>query len=134
MAFEDLDVGDETRRDGDYVSFPHPDSEGTELSAVTISRGVPVKYDGTDLNTLSGDGTDDVTGILTNYDVYGDTGKEKVGPEATVGMGGTFKADLSVWANGSATVAVGSYVDDANDVFVVEAVDAANNIYEVRVR
>lgn len=132
--FDDVDAGDETRRDGDHVAFAHPDGDGTALDSVTLARGVPVAYDGTDLQAVTGDGTDDVAGILQNYDVSGDTGSEVVGPDATVAVGGTVKADLTVYANGTATVAVGSYVDDANDIYVVDAIDASNNIYEVRVR
>lgn len=131
MAFEDLDPGDETRRNGDYVSFPHPDSEGDALSGVTIPRGAPVTYDGTDLAESTAD-ADEIAGILANYDVYGDTGNEKVGAEANVKMRGEVLADLTNW--GGTGPSEGAYLDDAQTVFVVEEVDSSNNLYRVQVR
>ena len=128
MAFSDLDPGDETRRNGDYVAFPHADSDGTALDSVTISRGEPVTYDGASLSA-AGATTDDIAGILANYDVYGDTGSEEVGPDATVKVRGEVIADLSAFAP-----TVGTYLDDNADVFVVEEVDSTNNYYRVQVR
>jgi len=128
--FDDLDAGDEARRNGDYVSFPHPDSEGDALSGVTIAQGAPVAYDGTDLALVTGDDTDEVTGILANYDVYGDTGQEKVGAEANVKMRGEVKADLSAYNS----VTVGAANGPNGEIYVVEELDADNNLYRVQVR
>jgi len=129
--FDDLDAGDEARRNGDYVSFAHPDSEGDALSGVTIPQGAPVTYDGTDLAESTAD-ADEIAGILANYDVYGDTGQEKIGAEANVKMRGEVLADLTNWAGTGPTV--GAYLDDAQTVYVVEEVDADNNLYRVQVR
>jgi hypothetical protein len=131
MVYEGLDAGDETRRNGDYVAFPHPDGAGTALDSVTIARGEPVKYDGTDLELADAD-ADVITGILANYDVYGDTGQEEVEEEANVKMRGEVLADLTNW--GGTSPSVGSYLDDSNVVYVVEEVDADDNIYRVQVR
>ena len=128
MVYEDLDAGDETRRNGDYVSFTHPDADGTALDSVTIPRGVPVTYDGTDLAESTATG-DSHVGILANYDVYGDTGKEKVGTEATVKYRGEVIADLSDFSP-----TAGTYLDDSENIYVVEEVDADNNLFRVQVR
>lgn len=136
MAFEDLDAGDETRRDGDHIAFPHPDGDGTALDSVTIAQGRVVTYDGTDLAEVTGDDTDTVAGVLQNYDVSGDTGSEVVGPDATVGTQGAYKADLTAYAdNGTGvTVAEGNAVGPNGEIYIAEAIDAANNLYEVVVR
>lgn len=134
MAFEGLDPGDETRRDGDHIAYPHPDSDGTALDSVTIARGRVVTHDGTDLAEVTGDNTDDALGVLQNYDVSGDTGSEVVGPDATVGVSGAYKADLTAYVDGTATVAVGNFLGNNGEIFVSEAIDATNNLYEVVVR
>lgn len=133
MVFEGLDAGDETRRNGDYVGFPHPDADGTALDSVSIPQGVPVAYDGTVLSEVAdvtGTGPD-IAGILANYDVYGDTGQEKVAGDANVKMRGEVIADLTDF-DGTATA--GSYLDAGNTIYVVEEVDADDNLYRVQVR
>jgi len=128
MVYEDLDAGDETRRNGDYVGLPHGQGDGTDLADVNIPQGVPVTYGG-DPAVLS-EATavsDDIAGILANYDVSGDTGKETVGAEATVKMRGEVIADLTDFSP-----SVGSYLDDNADIFVVEQVDG--DLYRVQVR
>lgn len=128
MTFEGLDSGDESRRFGDYVALPHPDSSGTALDSVTIPQGVPVTYDGTDIaeSTVVGD---DIVGILANYRVYGTTGSQKVKDKANIKMRGEALADLSDFSP-----TVGSYLDDNADILVLEEVDSSNNIYRVQVR
>lgn len=128
MVFEGLDAGDETRRHGDYVGFPHPDADGTALDSVTIPRGVPVTYDGTDLAESTAT-SDLMVGILANYDVYGDTGNEKVKGDANVKYRGECLADLTDFSP-----TVGTYLDGNGDIFVAEEVDSSNNIYRVQVR
>lgn len=132
--YDDLDAGDETRRNGDYVGFAHPDSDGTALDSVTIPQGRVVAFDGTDLQEVVGDNTSDVAGVLSNYDVYGDTGNEKVAGDANVKVRGEVIADLTAYANGTATVAEGGVLGANGEIYVVEAVDASNNIYRVQVR
>jgi len=129
MVYEGLDAGDETRRNGDYVAFDHPDSDGTALDSVTIPRGRPVTFDGTDLAESTAD-ADEIAGILANYEVSGDTGKEVVGAEANVKMRGECLADLSNW--GGTGPSEGAYLDDAQTVYVVEEV--RTGIYRVQVR
>ena len=133
MVYEDLDAGDETRRNGDYVGFPHPDADGTDLSAVTIPQGSVVTYDGTDLADVTGDGTDPVAGVLANYDVYGDTGQEKVKGEANVKYRGEVIADLTEYVGG-AGVTAGVPLGANAEVYPVEEVDADNNLWRVQVR
>jgi len=127
MVFEDLDAGDETRRNGDYVSFEHPDGDGTALSGVTLDQGIPVTADGSGVLSAAATG-DDVAGILSNYDVYGDTGQEEVGPEANVKVRGEVIADMS-----GLSVTVGSYWDDNADVYVAEQI-GSSDLYRVQVR
>lgn len=129
MVFEGLDPGDETRRNGDYVGFNTPDSEGTALDSVTIDRGKPVTYDGTVLAESTAD-ADEIAGILANHNVSGDTGKEVVDGTATVKMRGEVLADLSNW--GGTGPSEGAYLDDAQTVYVVENV--RGEIYRVQVR
>jgi len=133
--FEDIDAGDEARKNGDYVGFPHGNADGTLLSDASPQPGVPVTYDGTSISLVTGDGTDTVAGILSNYDVYGDFQNQKVSDtDGNVKFRGEVKADLTAYADGSATVTVGEYVDDGGDLFVSEEVDASNNLYVVQVR
>lgn len=130
MAFEDLDPGDETRRNGDEIGFPHPDADGTAIDSVTIARGRVVAYDGTDLAEVTGDNSDAPAGVLKNYNVADD----EVYGEATVKTRGAVKADLTAYADGSATVAVGSSLGANGEIYVAEEIDASNNLYEVFVR
>lgn len=131
MAFEDLDPGDETRRNGDYVAFPHGEDAGTPLdSDALIPRGAPVDYDGDALTEVTGS-SDPIAGILANYDVYGDTGQEEVGEEANVKMRGECLADLS-----EIDPSEGDRIGENGEVFVVEEITdhPEDNIYRVQVR
>ena len=132
--WDDLDPGDETRRFGDYVGYPHPDPDGTAVDSVTIPRGRVVAYDGTELSEVTGDNTDDVCGVLANYDVYGDYGAEKVAGDANVKCRGEVKADLTAYVNGTATVTEGGALGANGQIYVVEEIDAGNNLYRVQVR
>lgn len=128
MVYEDLDAGDETRRNGDYVSFEHPDGDGAALDGgLTLDQGIPVTADGSGVLSAAATG-DDVAGILSNYDVYGDTGQEEVGPEANVKVRGEVIADMS-----GLSVTVGSYWDDNADVYVAEQI-GSSDLYRVQVR
>jgi hypothetical protein len=124
-----LNAGDETRRNGDYVGFDIPDAEGTALDSVTIPQGAPVTYDGTELAESTAD-ADEIVGILSNYEVSGDTGQETVDDEANVKMRGEVLADLSNWDGTGPTE--GAYLDDAQTIFVVENV--RGDLYRVQVR
>ncbi len=134
--YDDIDAGDETGRSGDETAFPHPDSEGDALSGVTIPRGRVVAYDGASLAEVTGNDTDEVAGVLANYKVYGDTGQEQIGAEATVKMRGEVKADLTAYVDeaGGATVAEGEALGPHGEVYVEEVIDADNNLYLVQVR
>jgi hypothetical protein len=132
MVYEGLDAGDETRRNGDYVAFDHPNGSGTSLSGVTIDRGRVVKFDGDELAEVTGDNSDEVAGVLANYEVSGDTGKEVVGEEANVKMRGEVLADLTAYVDGGATVTEGSSLGSNNNIYVIESV--RNNLYRVQVR
>jgi len=116
------------------VGFNHPDSDGTAVDSVTIPRGRVVAWDGTSLSEVTGDNTDDVCGVLANYDVYGDYGAEKVAGDANVKCRGEVKADLTAYVNGTATVSEGSALGANGQLYVVEEIDASNNLYRVAVR
>lgn len=127
MVFEGLDAGDETRRNGDYVGFDIPDAAGTALSDVTIPRGALVAFDGTDLSEVTDPSTEDIAGVLANYNVSGDTGQEVVDKSANVKVRGEVLADLTDYAP-----VEGEYLDANADVYVVENV--RGEIYRVQVR
>lgn len=127
MVYEDLDAGDESRRNGDTIGYPHPDGEGTALDSVTIPQGAPVTYDGTDLAESTATG-DDMVGILANYNVYGDTGQEEVKANANVRTRGAVIADLTDFAP-----TVGTYLDDNSTIWVNEQI-GSSDLYEVFVR
>lgn len=130
MAFEDIDAGDETRRNGDYVGFPHSNGDGSALDSASPQPGVPVALDGSgEITTVSGDGTSDVVGVLSNYDVYGDFENQKISDnDANIKFRGEVKADLSDYN----TVNVGEYVDDGEKVFVSEAIEGDYYVVQVR--
>jgi len=130
--FDDLDPGDETRTHGDYVGFAHPDSDGTSVDSVTIARGRVVSYDGTQLAEVTGDNSDDVCGVLANYDVYGEG--EEVQGDANVKTRGEVLADLTAYVDGTATVSAGSALGANGQIYVEEEVDSTNNLYRVQVR
>lgn len=132
MTYEDLDAGDETRRFGDYVAFPHGEDAGTSLDDAPIAQGRPVDYDGTELSEVT-DSANAIAGILSNYDVYGDTGKEELGEEANVKMRGECLADLSGL---DSTPSEGDYLGENGEVFVVEEVTdhPEDDIFRVQVR
>jgi hypothetical protein len=134
MVFEDLNPGDETRRNGDYVALPHPDGDDTALDSVTIPRGRAVTYDGTALAEPAGDNSELVAGVLANYNVYGDSGSEEVGPEATVKMRGEVIADLTAYENGAATVEEGGALGANGGIYIVEEINGGSNLYRVQVR
>lgn len=132
--------GDETRRNGDYIGLPHPDSSDVALSNVTIPKGRVVTYDGTDIAEVTGDNSDNVTGVVYEYNVYGGnqgSGNEQLvraDRDATVKTRGAVAADLTAYADGTATVAEGATLGANGRIEVLEEIDASNNLYEVLVR
>lgn len=133
--------GDETRRNGDYLGLPHPDGE-VQLSQVTIPKGRPVTYDGTDVAGVAGDGTSTVAGVLYEYDVFGGnqgSGNEQLvraDRDATVKTHGAVVADLTPYVdNGTGTtVAEGNALGPNGEVLVLEEVKNGDNLYEVLLR
>lgn len=130
-AQSDLDPGDEARRHGDRLGFPHPVSDGTALDNVSnLDPGVPVKFDGTDIAESTAV-SDDIVGILWTLPVYGDSTH---GPyvdgdkDATVAVRGSYIADLTDFSP-----TVGSYLDDNNKIYVKNQIGSSNN-YEVLLR
>jgi len=132
MVYEDLDAGDETRRNGDYVKFPHPDDEDTALADLTgPDRGAVVGYDPGDdqiaeVNDFTGSGVD-IAGVVADLNVSGKTGMEVISGEATVKMRGEVVADLS-----GADATVGAFLDDDGVLYVEE--DLGDGLYRVQVR
>lgn len=87
--FDDIDYGDETRRNGDYVGLPH--DEATD----GVPEGQAVALDGTDIAAAASG--DPVVGVLFTYQYYTDnTGGQKVDQSApaTVKTSGTVKAEV----------------------------------------
>lgn len=139
MAFEDLDAGDESRHHGDRIGFPHPVSDGTSLDSASLDEGVIVTYGGDDIAEVTGDDSDDVAGVLFTLPVDGDS--SRAGPyvrgdrDATVGVRGSYIADLGAYVTSTdTTVAEGNALGPNGEVYVKEVVDAGNNIYEVILR
>jgi hypothetical protein len=132
MVYEGLDAGDETRRNGDYIGFPHPDGDGTALDSVSVPVGVPVTYDGTNIAEATASASD-IVGVTYAYDVYGDTGQEKISDnDVTVKTSGSVLADLS---GIGVTAGDGGTVHGNNgELLIVEVVDADNDIAEVLIR
>lgn len=128
--------GNEARHHGDRLGFPHPVADGTSLDDAhsnTIAEGAIVYHDGSEIQEatdLSGSG-EDALGVLFTLPVSGDS--SRAGPyvegdkDATVGYRGSYTADLS---NFSPTV--GTYLDDAQNVFVKAQIDG--DVYEVMIR
>ena len=136
MVYEDIDAGDDAGRYGDHISFPHKDSDGTALDSVSLEQGAVVWYDESNDQLEYSDGTDSQppAGVLQNYDVYGDTGQEKIsGDTATVVSRGHVKADLTE-NGGVALTDEGTFFDADNVIYIVEVLDANNNLARVLVR
>jgi hypothetical protein len=127
--------GDETRRNGDYIGLPHPDGE-VRLSNVTLPKGKVVTYDGTDIGEVTGDNNDPVTGVVYEYDVFGDSPDPYVrgDRDATVKTRGAVVADLSEYVGGTANVNVGGTLGPNGEILVLEEVENGTNLYEVLVR
>ena len=146
--FDGLNVGDETRRHGDYVGLPHGETDGTSVGSVSgPDRGVPVVYDGGndelvayDADASSGlsSGQGPIAGVLYAFDVYGDS--SNAGPyidgdsDATVKTSGTVLADLGQGAGGVADGDEGTALGPNGELLILEVVDASNNIAEVLLR
>ena len=136
MVYEDLDAGDETRRNGDYVNFPHPYDEDTALADLSgpdtgPDRGAVVGYDPADdqiveVTDFTGSGVD-IAGVVADLNVSGKTGMEVISGEATVKMRGEVVADLS-----GADATVGAFLDDDGVLYVEE--DLGDGLYRVQVR
>lgn len=98
MVFDDLDPGDETRRNGDYVSFPHATNED--------GSGGPTEGDLVGLDTngnLVAVNNDDgagalqeatVVGVLYTYQYYGEGDNIRTDREATVKTHGAVKGNI----------------------------------------
>jgi hypothetical protein len=136
-AQEDLDPGDETRHTGDRIGFPHNVSDGTARDQVSGEplEGDPVAFDGSTITQVTGDGSDDVAGIVFTYQYYGD---QRHGPfirgdrDATLATRGAYVADLSVYEDGAATVQEGGTLGNNGEIFVKHNIDGS--LYEVLLR
>jgi len=134
MVFEDLDNGDETRRNGDYIGLAHGNSDGSALDSATPAIGVPVTYDGTAIAAAASG--ESVAGVLYDYDVYGDFQNQKISDQdATVKTRGAVKADVSGMV--AAGITAGDTLGANGELYVLEVLetDGGNNeIAEVLVR
>lgn len=89
--FEDLDFGDETRRNGDYVGLPHDQASG---GANDVKEGQPVAIDPNGNIKKAEDG-DTIVGVLYTYQYYGEDNSIRQDREATVKTQGTVKAEVT---------------------------------------
>jgi len=129
--------GDETRRNGDYIGLPHPNGEDTRLSGASPAKGKVVTYDGTDIGEVSGDNSDPVTGVVYEYDVFGDSPDPLVrgDRDATVKTRGAVVADLSQYESTlTGGVSEGDNLGSRGRIEVLEEVENGTNLYEVLVR
>lgn len=138
MVYEGLNVGDETRRHGDYIGLPHGVTDGKAVADLgTLDRGVPVVYDGSAITEATADG-DTIVGVLYAFDVYGDS--TNAGPyvdgdsDATVKTSGTVKADLSQLGDGVAEADEGTALGGNGELLILNVLDADNDIAEVLLR
>jgi hypothetical protein len=96
VDFDDLDYGDETRRNGDYVGLPHDQDQSNGSSDATndVAEGMAVTVDAQGNIAAAEDG-ENVVGVLYTYQYYedGQTG-ESIDQDrnATVKTQGTVKA------------------------------------------
>lgn len=130
MVFDGLDAGDETRRNGDYVGVAHADDDGTSIDSLTVPRGRLVTHDGTSIVEVTSTAAD-ILGVVANYDVYGDTGQEKVKGDANVKVGGTAIVDFS---NFETVPSEGDFIGNNNEAVVLEASDSGADHFEVLLR
>lgn len=138
--YNGLNVGDETRRHGDYIGFEQSVvSDGTAVADLgSFDRGVPVTGDGSGgVQEATDPAADDVAGILYAFDVYGDS--SNAGPyvdgdsKVTVKTSGSVIADLSGFTS-VAEADEGTAVGPNGELLVVEVLDASNDIAEVLLR
>lgn len=121
VDYDDLSYGDETRRNGDYVSLPH-DEENDD-----VDEGAAVSFDGTHLQAAA-DG-DALVGVLYTYQYAGDSGGAPQ-PEsnirqdrnATVKTSGTVKARVA--SDVSAGDALEPGVDTDGEFHTVDSASA----------
>jgi len=142
-----LDAGDETRHHGDYVGFPHPVPDETNIDDISSNgpvEGELVTHDGTDIASVtfdsSGNVVEDILGVLYTYQYYGDS---QYGPfvrgdrDATVKLDGTVVVDFSAFADdANASVPTAGDIVGPNGEIVVltDASSNADNLGAVRIR
>lgn len=132
-------AGDETRRNGDYIGLPHPNTSEVTLDNVTVPKGKVVTYDGSSIAEVAGSDNDTVAGVVYEYDVFGDSNDGplvKPDRDATIKTRGAVVADLSAYvSNGSGTtVAEGNALGPNGEILVVEEVENGSDLFEVLVR
>jgi len=119
--FNDLSFGDETRRNGDYVSVPvdsETDPAPQEGDAVGIDDGVLVRADA----------ADEAIGVLYTYQYFEEASAgEQIDydRDATVKVGGTVKAE--VVAEGDGAVEAGDPLTIADGAFTSEGADGLDS-------
>jgi hypothetical protein len=131
--FGGLNVGDETRRHGDYVGLPHTVSDGTAVADLgSLDRGVPVNLDGSgNLQAASSGGS--VVGVLYAFDVYGDSSRD--GPyvdgdsDATVKTSGTVIADVASMV--SSGISAGDVLGANGELVVLEVLESDGGSTEI---
>lgn len=131
--FDGLNVGDETRRHGDYVGLPHTVSDGTAVGSLgALDRGAPVNLDGDGNLDVAASG-EAVVGVLYAFDVYGDSSRD--GPyvdgdsDATVKTSGTVIADVAPMVSGA--VSAGDVLGANGELVVLEVLESDGGDTEV---
>jgi len=119
----DLDFGDETRRNGDYVGLPHDEANDN------VQEGEAVSFDGTHIQSCAG--SDPMVGVLYTYQYAGDSGGSPQ-PEsnivqdrnATVMTRGTVKAFVEDGVSAGDALTAGGSNDGVFDTAGSQDVDA----------
>lgn len=121
VDYDDLDYGDETRLNGDYIALPHDEANDS------IPEGQAVTFDGTDMKKCTGD-TDALVGVLYTYQYYeSNSGGETVDQsrDATIKTSGTVKARVESNVNAGEALVAGKTTNGVFDVQGSETQDAS---------
>lgn len=134
MVFDDLDPGDETRRNGDYISLPHAADE-TGAGGPDEGDFVALDADGNLTAVDNGDGTaeGEIIGVLYTYQYYGAQNRIRTDRDATVKTHGAVKANVGGYNTGGNAYGQGDVLGTSGEVVLLTDVDG-DGYAEVLVR
>lgn len=137
MVFDDLDPGDETRRNGDYISLPHgaaEDGSGGPSEGDVVAMDTNGEL--TAVNNNDGAGAleeADVVGVLYTYQYYGEPSTIRTDRDATVKTHGAVKANIGDYDDVSTGYSQGDVAGANGELLLLTDVDA-DGYAEVLVR